>query len=254
MLEFGGRCPFRCPLLPAVLAGLLLSWPAAACECYWVGPFLTVAPRAETIVRGRVLAYHPGESGPAPLQAMDVEILDVWKGEVPSPILRVWGDNGGLCRPDVTQFPLGTEWLLALNGPGSKPGMSPGPAISVCGTYWLEVRGGMARGNVDVAGEMTAAQELPLAEVRRRLAAACAADDQAPSQALPAAGGGSGARPAIGAAANGGGDPLSGASPPPRPAFPGRPRPPARRSGFPPAPPVQPPLARASGPRCRNCG
>jgi hypothetical protein len=34
-----------------------------------------------------------------------------------------------LCRENIEQFPVGSEWLLALNGPGNKPGMNKGDYV-----------------------------------------------------------------------------------------------------------------------------
>jgi hypothetical protein len=141
---------------------------AGACSCVWRGPFLTVAPSAPLIVRATVLGHH-GKRGTEPL-AMDLQVLETLRGESPGSPLRVWGDDGMLCRPYVSRFPVGTEWVLGLDGPGSKSGMSPGHAISVCGRYWLEVRGDTLLGNLDRPDSMDAVQSMSLDRFRARLA------------------------------------------------------------------------------------
>jgi hypothetical protein len=144
---------------------------AAACSCVWRGPFLSVAPLAEGVVRARVLGYHGRERGID--LAMDVDVLEVLTGSYSVGPLRVWGDNGMLCRPEVSQFPPGSEWILALNGPGSKPAYGGhGIALSACGTYWLEVKDGRVLGNLDDGRDRKAYRSVPLAEFRTRLAAA----------------------------------------------------------------------------------
>jgi hypothetical protein len=159
----------RTLLALACLLASLCPGSIRACECHWIGPFLTVAPDAELIVCGRVLSYHDvGKISRIP-QAMDVQVLEVLKGRTSSSRLRVWGDDGHLCRPYVTQFPVGTEWVLALGGPGSKPAMSPGPAISVCGEYWLRVKGDRVVGNIRDTANQQVSEEMPLAELRHRL-------------------------------------------------------------------------------------
>ncbi len=150
-----------------------------ACDCPWRGPFLAVAPDLPLVVRARVLSFQgKGTAAGQPL-SMDVEVLEVLRGEPPASPLRVWGDDGMLCRPYVTHFPVGTQWILALNGPGSKPGMTPGPAISICGEYWLRVEGDTAVGCID-SPERTAVQRIALAELRARLAAAAKAESDPP--------------------------------------------------------------------------
>jgi hypothetical protein len=167
-------------LLPAV--GLIWAGGASACSCYWTGPFLDVAPRSESIVRAKVLGYHgKGRLADQPL-AMDLSVLETLKGDPQPASLRVWGDDGHLCRPAVTQFPVGTEWILALNGPGSKPGVGPGPAISVCGEYWLRVTGDRVVGSIEIGSAKEARQDMPLDSLRARLASILA-DEQAPERA-----------------------------------------------------------------------
>jgi hypothetical protein len=55
--------------------------------------------------------------------------------------------DGVHCRPEAENFPVGSEWILAINGPGSKPGKDL--ALSHCGEYWLRVEGNEVSGCVD---------------------------------------------------------------------------------------------------------
>ena len=48
---------------------------------------------------------------------------------------------------DMEDFPIGSQWILALNGPGSKPGNDL--ALSYCGEYWLRVNGAEVEGSID---------------------------------------------------------------------------------------------------------
>jgi hypothetical protein len=66
------------------------------------------------------------------------------------------------CRPEMESFPVGSEWLLALNGPGAKPGK--GLALSSCGEYWARVENMEVVGSLDgVQGEM---KRMPLSKLR----------------------------------------------------------------------------------------
>lgn len=100
------------------LAGFL-SMPdtSAACSCLWRGPFLTVAKEAPLVVRGKILRHHPG---PAPV--MDVLVLETLAGGILDSGLVIQMGDGMHCRPMMEGFPPGSEWILALNGPGAKPG------------------------------------------------------------------------------------------------------------------------------------
>jgi len=159
----------RIAMLPALF--LLFSFffiqpQVDACSCLWAGPFLKVAPKCELVIRGRVSGYY-GEERNIRL-AMDVEVLEVLRGKTQENELRIWGDDGMLCRPYVTRFPVGTEWILGLNGPGSKPGCTPDYAISICGQYWLQIKDGRVIGNIDNEKDQSSSQELSIDEFRRR--------------------------------------------------------------------------------------
>lgn len=88
---------------------------------------------------------------------MELEVLEVIKGDEERQNIRVWGDNGALCRPYIKSFPVGTEWVMALNrvspqkemvgflpdnGTEIPYGLSKKEtdyAIPGCGTYALQV-------------------------------------------------------------------------------------------------------------------
>lgn len=146
----------------ALLFSGILAWAATGepCSCAWRGPFLTVALEAPLVVRVRVLRHHPG-----PDPTMDALVLEVLSGGLLNSGLRVQMGDGMHCRPEMKGFPVGSEWILALNGPGSKPGK--GLALSHCGEYWLSVQADEAFGNLEGArGEN---KRMPLSEVRLRL-------------------------------------------------------------------------------------
>lgn len=124
---------------------MLAPNPSEACTCSWKGPFLSVAPGAETIIRGEVLRYY-GKSRGVDL-AMDVEVQEVLKGTARPKRIRIWGDNGAQCRPYVNGFRVGTEWVFAINR--LKDGVGRGDfALSVCGEYWAKVEGHTVRGRL----------------------------------------------------------------------------------------------------------
>lgn len=102
---------------------------------------------------------------------MDVDVHEVLSGYAERGVVRMYGDRGWLCRPSLAMFPVGTEWIFALNGPGSKPAMDPGYALSVCGQYWLRVINGAVLGNIADEKDMHASEILPLGEFRGRCAA-----------------------------------------------------------------------------------
>ena len=101
-----------------------------ACTCIWAGPFFAVAPKEELLVRGKVVRYRAS--------AMEVEVLEALKGTPNAATVWIWGDNGVLCRPYVTSFPLDTEWVFAVRP--NPEGTQGGYVISGCGEYAVKVQ------------------------------------------------------------------------------------------------------------------
>lgn len=134
--------------------------PASACSCAWRGPFLVVAKDAPLIVHGRILRHHPGQS-----PTMSVLVLETLKGGLLDSGIVVQMGDGIQCRPTLEGFPPGSEWILALNGPGSKPG--DGLALSHCGEYWLRVEKGEVIGSID--GTQSQVKRMPLDELKRKI-------------------------------------------------------------------------------------
>jgi hypothetical protein len=131
-----------------------------ACSCKWRGPFLTVAKDALLVVRGKVLRHHSGQT-----PTMDVLVLETLAGGLLDSGLVVQMGDGAYCRPTLAGFPPDSEWILALNGPGSKPGS--GLALSHCGEYWLHVKNGEVVGSID--GTEKQVKRMPLQELKQRL-------------------------------------------------------------------------------------
>ena len=145
-----------------LLAAVLVALPPASlpCFCTWQGSFLDVAGQSPLIVHGRVLRHHT-----APNPEMSVLVLETLKGGLLDSGLRIAMGDGMHCRPALEGFLPGSEWVLALNGPGAKPDKSL--ALSHCGEYWLRVENGVASGRI-LAGA-TGTRRLPLAELKEKL-------------------------------------------------------------------------------------
>ena len=125
----------------------------AACECQWQGPFSWLVDDADSIVLGEVV----GSVG----NSFDLKVMSTMKGKTAGDTIRVWGERGDLCRPDVARFPPGSQWLFVLELITEVPpgGFSPGTpnisygrrgdyALSKCGAYWLQHSEGELAGNI----------------------------------------------------------------------------------------------------------
>src|SRR6185503_18031891 len=129
------------------LIGLVST--AEACRCDLNGAsFEHLAKNATLVVQGIV------DSQASPKGSIQVSVSRVLKGSLDRAAepIRVWGDDGKLCRPYVSTFPPGTEWVFVLDN-RSFHGFprQPGPrdySLSICGAYWLRVEGNRVSGRI----------------------------------------------------------------------------------------------------------
>lgn len=132
---------------------------AGACSCTWNGPFIAVSKDAPLVIHGRIIRHHPGQS-----PTMDVLVLETLKGGILDSGMVVQMGDGMHCRPTLEGFTPQSEWILALNGPGAKPG--EGFALSHCGEYWLRVSNSEVIGSID--GTQSLVKRVALDEFKRK--------------------------------------------------------------------------------------
>lgn len=141
-------------LLPSVIAWLAaanIAW--AECDCLWQGSFVEVQSRADLVVSGTVAA---GKGN-----SIDLAIERLLRGSTDEPEIRIWLKTGDHCRPEPELFPVGSEWVMALERidqdvPGGfsphTPNVSYGRPgdyqLSSCGGYWLHRSGDWVTGNL----------------------------------------------------------------------------------------------------------
>ena len=142
-----------------IMLALTMPLSAGACSCVWKGPFLTAAQDAPLVVIGKILRHHPGKA-----PTMDVLVLETLKGGILDTGMTIQMGDGMHCRPTIDAFPVGTKWILAINGQGAKPGN--GWAISHCGEYWLKVEDDLVIGSID--GDMKQVKKMSLQDFKNR--------------------------------------------------------------------------------------
>jgi hypothetical protein len=100
---------------------------------------------------------------------MEVEVREVFKGAAQPVKIRIWGDTGALCRPYVTQFPIGTEWVFAVSKENPSKSASD-YAISVCGDFWIRTEKDSVTGVLVTPerGETAKSETISLAAFRER--------------------------------------------------------------------------------------
>ena len=146
----------RGPIATLLLA--LLAQPGQAeapdeCECLWEGPFTDVQAVTDLVVSGSVERVRGN--------AVDLQVDAVLRGDQDLPSIRIWMKTADYCRPEAKRFPVGSQWVMALDRidkqvPGgfnpSTPNISYGRVgdyeLSACGGYFLSQTGNLVTGNL----------------------------------------------------------------------------------------------------------
>jgi len=125
---------------------LTTSLRTLACDCSSQGEFLKVAPKTKLVALIKVtryLTFKDVYDEPTPM-SMEVEVIDIYKGQETRKTITVWGDNGALCRPYLSRFDIGKYYVIAFDEGSDKTAINANKdekktdyAISICGDYWL---------------------------------------------------------------------------------------------------------------------
>ncbi len=132
---------------------LLPTTASADCECLWQGSFTKVQADTDLVVSARVTAL----SG----NSIDLTIAQILRGTLYNEDIRVWLDTGDLCRAEPGTFPVGSQWVMALdtidavaaggfnpNTPNISYGRVGDYSLSRCGGYWLSQNENLVSGNL----------------------------------------------------------------------------------------------------------
>lgn len=92
---------------------LALALPVARATSCGPAAFDLAVKQADLVAEVEVLRHVAADGGPYTTQ-MEVRVIrSVW-GKSPAPVLRVQGGGSMAAFPDVSEYPLGTRWVLAL--------------------------------------------------------------------------------------------------------------------------------------------
>ena len=138
-----------------LIAFLCLAATAAHsdCECLWQGSFAEVQASTNLVLSGTVVS---GKGN-----SIDLSVDRLLRGSANVEPIRIWLQTGDYCRPEAELFPIGSQWVMALqqiteNVPGgfnpNTPNISYGRigdySLSSCGGYWLSQSGDVVTGNL----------------------------------------------------------------------------------------------------------
>ncbi len=131
-------------LIILILACSKTLWP---CSCERWGTFLDMAKSSELVVRAKVLKYSILDIDNNEYKTMDIEIMEIYKGQEIKKTIRVLGGDGATCRPSVYQFVIGNTYIIAFYR--VKEGDEQNDYFSsICGEYSLKVKKQIVIGHI----------------------------------------------------------------------------------------------------------
>jgi len=92
---------------------------ACSCECIGNCTFKAISGGSEFVALVKIIEYSDyleddisGYDGKMPF-SMTVEVIKKYKGSESRKKIKIWGDNGALCRPYIGDFEIGSYYLIA---------------------------------------------------------------------------------------------------------------------------------------------
>ncbi|KAA3440555.1 hypothetical protein [Rufibacter hautae] len=127
-----------------LLAVMTLIWlPAISCSCGTARNFIKATQKADIIALVKIKEYQDfftlTGAGPEPInqpQSVQVEVVQVLKGKEERKEVKIYGDDGALCRPYIDVFKKDQFYVIGLYKGDSEAGEDY--AVSICGEFWLE--------------------------------------------------------------------------------------------------------------------
>lgn len=95
-----------------------------ACSCDYQGSFIKMSqhtPLVALIKVSKYLSFKDIYDSKTPM-SMEVKIIEIYKGKESRHAVTVWGDNGILCRPYLSEFKEGQYYVIAFDKGGSRRG------------------------------------------------------------------------------------------------------------------------------------
>lgn len=135
-----------------------LAGPPQACQCLWQGSFSQAQKEADVVLIGEII-NRKGNSADLKIHSRFQTRPDVLPDFIDE--IRFWGNNKQLCRPDISEFETGSQWVLALKRIETVPEGGFNPAtpsfsygregdfyLSKCGANWLRIHEDFVTGNL----------------------------------------------------------------------------------------------------------
>lgn len=134
------------------IIGIIIWTSGYPCSCDYIGNFLKASEYAELIAIIKVKGHNdyfpltgaaPPDTINQPLSAT-FEIIEILKGKEERKEVKVFGDDGVLCRPYIDKFEVGKYYIVGLlQGEDADRGFgiketAEDYQVLICGEFWIE--------------------------------------------------------------------------------------------------------------------
>ena len=132
-------------IVPLFFVFMLWTVSANACTCDWSRNFYDLCTESDVIVKFNVKDYDDYETvgGKSIPLTIVVEVLQVYKGMIPSVEMRFSGDDGLQCRKYAEHFKIGRDYYFQYNYPKE----DEAPILDICGEYDLLIDNDVVQGD-----------------------------------------------------------------------------------------------------------
>ena len=129
------------------IIGIIFWTSGQTCDCDYIGNFLKTSKWAEVVFIVKVKGHgdYISLTGAAPSTVSvpltaTFEIIKTIKGNTDKKEIKVFGDNGVLCRPYIDTFKKDKYYIVGLYRCDGKQGYETTDAfyIAGCGEFWIE--------------------------------------------------------------------------------------------------------------------
>jgi hypothetical protein len=129
------------------ITGILIWTSGQTCDCDYIGNFLTISKWAEVIFIVKVTGHgdYISLTGAAPNTVSvpltaTFEVIKTLKGNTDKKEIRVFGDNGVLCRPYIDTFQKDKYYVVGLYRCDGKERNETVDDFQItgCGEFWIQ--------------------------------------------------------------------------------------------------------------------
>jgi hypothetical protein len=145
----------------ALITIIFFSASSFACDCDWGGDFFTMIHQTDLVAKVRVTKKIKDANGFN--TKMEVELMEVFKGQETRKKITIWGDDGKECRPYIDYFETEGVYYLSLYKYDNEYEQMN------CGEMYLKIEGNNVLGEKGIRKDLPQVGKTTVQEFEQRL-------------------------------------------------------------------------------------